>query len=39
MSQNKLFNTLACHVSGIRIQKREGEEITGSDIAGFFKYS
>jgi hypothetical protein len=39
MSQNKLFNTLACHASGIRIRKREGEEITGSDIAGFFKYS
>jgi hypothetical protein len=39
MSQNKLFSTFACHASGIRIRKREGEEITGPDIAGFFKYS
>jgi hypothetical protein len=39
MSQNKLFNTFACHASGIRIRKRDGEEITGQDIAGFFKYS
>jgi hypothetical protein len=39
MSQNKLFNTLACHASGIRIRKRDGEGITSQDIAGFFKYS
>ncbi|GHU79699.1 hypothetical protein FACS1894145_4410 [Bacteroidia bacterium] len=39
MSQNKLFNTLTCYASGIRIRKETGEKITEPAIIDFFKYN
>jgi len=39
MSQNKLFNTLVCYSSGIRLRKENGEKITDPEIAAFFKYN
>ena len=39
MSQNKLFNTLTCYASGIKISREDGEKITDSRIKDFFKYN
>ena len=39
MSQNKLFNTLTCYASGIRIRKEDGSKIDDQEIKSFFKYN
>ncbi|MDR0686923.1 MAG: hypothetical protein LBF79_05660 [Dysgonamonadaceae bacterium] len=36
MSQNKLFNTLTCYASGIRIRQNNGEKITDTEILEWF---
>jgi hypothetical protein len=39
MSQNKLFNTLTCYASGIRIRRENDEPVTDRNITDFFKYN
>lgn len=39
MSQNKLFNTLTCYGSGLRLRDDAGEKITDREQKDFFKYN
>jgi hypothetical protein len=39
MSQNKLFNTLTCYASGIRVRRENDEKITDQEQKDFFKYN
>ena len=39
MSQNKLFNTLTCYASGIRVRKNDETPVDDKEILDFFKHS
>jgi len=39
MSQNKLFNTLTCYGSGLRLRDDAGKKITDKEQVDFFKYN
>ena len=39
MSQNKLFNTLTCYGSGLRIRREDDAPVVDQEIKDFFKYN
>jgi hypothetical protein len=39
MSQNKLFNTLTCYASGIKVSRQNDEPLTDPEQKDFFKYN